>query len=119
MKEKLKIEDFKNTGKDIIEVSILKRDGIEKISENLIKKFKINEINIENETIITNSRHKQLIIEASKQIDKAIETIDINMPIDIIAVYIKESIECLSEITGENVSEDIISSIFKKFCLGK
>lgn len=119
LKEKLKIEDFKNTGKDIIEVSILKRDGIEKISENLIKKFKINEINIENETIITNSRHKQLIIEASKQIDKAIETIDINMPIDIIAVYIKESIEFLSEITGENVSEDIISSIFKKFCLGK
>ncbi len=119
LKEKLKIEDFKNTGKDIIEVSILKRDGIEKISENLIKKFKINEINIENETIITNSRHKQLIIEANKQIDKAIETIDINMPIDIIAVYIKESIECLSEITGENVSEDIISSIFKKFCLGK
>ena len=42
-----------------------------------------------------------------------------NMPIDIIAVEIKQTLENLGNITGDNVSEDIINEIFSKFCLGK
>lgn len=105
--------------KDIIEISILNNNGVEEIRKYIVEKFKINEINIENDTIITNTRHKQLIINAIEQLKQAITTIEANMPIDIIAVYIKGIMECLGEITGENVSDDIIASIFKKFCLGK
>lgn len=105
--------------KDIIEISILNNNGVEEIRKYIVQKFKINEINIENDTIITNTRHKQLIINAIEQLKQAITTIEANMPIDIIAVYIKGIMECLGEITGENVSDDIIASIFKKFCLGK
>lgn len=39
--------------------------------------------------------------------------------IDIGAIDIKEIINCLNTITGENATEDIINEIFKKFCLGK
>ena len=42
-----------------------------------------------------------------------------NIPIDIISINIKEIIEDLSKITGENVTEDVIKEIFSKFCLGK
>ena len=56
---------------------------------------------------------------AIKNVINAIETIDENMPIDIIAIYIKQILEDLSKITGDNVSEDIINEIFSKFCLGK
>ena len=41
------------------------------------------------------------------------------MPLDIIAVFLKEILENLGEITGEIVTDDIISEIFSKFCLGK
>ena len=41
------------------------------------------------------------------------------MPIDIIAICIKDILEDLGQITGEEVSEDIINEIFAKFCLGK
>ena len=41
------------------------------------------------------------------------------MTIDIVAIGIKEILEDLGEITGNNVSEDIINKIFSKFCLGK
>jgi tRNA modification GTPase len=50
---------------------------------------------------------------------QAIETIKEKMPVDIISVYIKQALEDLGEITGNNVSDDIINEIFKKFCLGK
>ena len=41
------------------------------------------------------------------------------MPLDIIAIFIKDILSDLSNITGEEVSEDIINEIFSKFCLGK
>ena len=41
------------------------------------------------------------------------------MPLDIVAIYIKEILENLGNITGEIVTEDIINEIFAKFCLGK
>ena len=41
------------------------------------------------------------------------------MPLDIVAIYIKEILENLGNITGEVVTEDIINEIFAKFCLGK
>ena len=41
------------------------------------------------------------------------------MPVDIIAISVKEILEDLGKITGEEVSEDIINEIFSKFCLGK
>ena len=40
-------------------------------------------------------------------------------PIDIVSIYVKKSTKTLGEIIGADVTEDIISKIFEKFCLGK
>ena len=42
-----------------------------------------------------------------------------NMPIDIIAINLKNVLSDLGEITGEETSEEIINEIFARFCLGK
>ena len=81
--------------------------------------FRIEDIQTENNSIITNIRHKEDISNAKKSILKINETINSGMPIDITAIYFKEAIEELNKITGENVTEDIINEIFSKFCLGK
>ena len=41
------------------------------------------------------------------------------MYIDIISIYITNAMNYLAEITGNNVTDDVIDEIFKKFCLGK
>ena len=87
--------------------------------EEIEKLFNLEEINLQDETIITNIRHKELIKKAQNNILKAKETIELKMPIDIISIYIKNALENLGEIIGENVSENIIKEIFAKFCLGK
>ena len=81
--------------------------------------FKFNDIEEDNSFIITNIRHKELIKKANKNIEDAINTLKNNLPIDIISINIKDALENLGNITGENVSENIINEIFKKFCLGK
>ena len=81
--------------------------------------FNLNEINLDNEVLITNIRHKNIIDKATENVKLANKAILDSMPIDIIAIYIKQILDDLGEITGEVVTEDIINEIFSKFCLGK
>ncbi len=120
LKKEIKIDEkILKLNKKIIKISALEKIGIEELNNEITKLFKINEINFDNEIIVTNSRHKNLINKALENTKLALETLDNDMPLDIIAIYIKEILEDLGLITGENVSENIINEIFAKFCLGK
>ncbi len=117
--KKIERDKLEELNKPIIDISALNKDGINELYEEITKLFKLNEININNEVIITNIRHLDLIRRAKENVENAINTINSNMPIDIISINIKDIIDCLNSITGENTSEDIINDIFSKFCLGK
>ena len=105
--------NIKNVNKPVVKISAKTKEGLEDLYEQILKMFKLNEIEINDGEVITNIRQS---IDALEQAKKGIE---IEMPIDVVAVSLKEALEDLSEITGENVSEDIINNIFSKFCLGK
>lgn len=104
---------------NILKISALTKEGIENLYNKITEMFNLNEINLDNEILITNIRHKRIISIAIEDIKKANESINMKMPIDIITIYIKKILEDLGEITGESVTEDIINDIFSKFCLGK
>ena len=115
-----KIDDrLLNLNKKIIKISALNKDGVEQINKTISEIFKINEINVDNEVIVTNTRHKNLINKSIESTNNALKSLENNMPMDIVAIDIKNILENLGEITGENVSENIINEIFSKFCLGK
>ena len=104
---------------DIIKVSALNNLGIDKLYEKITNLFNLDQINLDNEVLITNLRQKNLITKAIEHIQETKNTMSNNMPLDIVAISIKEILEDLGSITGDEVSEDIIEEIFSKFCLGK
>ena len=110
---------FLESSKNIIKISALNKKGIEEIYNKISEMFSLNEINMDNDIVITNVRHKNKIRKAIKNVLKTKETMKKDMPIDIIAIYIKDILEDLGSITGEVVTDDIIDEIFAKFCLGK
>ena len=112
-------EKLKKASKNILKISALNRTGIDELYEKISELFNLNEINLDNDILITNVRHKNIISKSLENVKKANEALNMNMPIDIITIYIKEILEDLGEITGEVVTEDIINEIFSKFCLGK
>ena len=112
-------EKIKEIRSKVIKISALNNIGLDELYNEIMNLFNLNQINLDNELIITNVRHKNLICEAIKNINEVRETINNNMPLDIIAIYIKNILEDLGNITGEFVDEDIINEIFAKFCLGK
>ena len=114
-----KDERLTSISSSIIKISALNKTGIEDIYDKISKLFDLNEINLDQEVVITNIRHKNLIDKAIESVKKARETLKNEMPLDIISIFIKDILEDLGNITGEVVTDDIIDEIFSKFCLGK
>ncbi len=114
-----KNSEFKDLNCPILKMSIKSGEKIESLYSELIKMFNLNQITMDNELLITNIRHQELIKKAIESTRMALNDFKTDMPIDIISINIKQILEHLGEITGDNVSDDIIKSIFAKFCLGK
>ena len=110
---------LRDVTQNILKISALNKTGIEELYDKISEMFNLNEINLDNEVLITNVRHKNLISKAIENVKMANETLNNNMPIDIITIYIKQILDDLGEITGDEVTEDVINEIFSKFCLGK
>ncbi len=105
--------------KKIIKISLASESNLSDLYDELDKMFGLSQIMPDNEVMITNTRHKNLIGEAINHLEEAKKTLENDMPIDIISIDIKEALQSLGKITGENVSDDVIKEIFSKFCLGK
>ena len=112
-------EIFEKYSKNIVTLSTKTQEGMPELLEMMQKMVVTEEIKTDNELLVINSRHKALISKAIVSLNKAIDTLNSGMPVDVIAIYIKEILEELGKITGESVTDDIISEIFSKFCLGK
>ena len=112
-------KEIKETNRPIVETAVKEEKGLDNLYKELIDMFNLNQINLDNELIITNIRHQNLINKAIESTKMALNDLKMSMPIDIISINIKQILEHLGEITGDNVSEDIIKNIFSKFCLGK
>lgn len=119
LNKRANIRKIKEQNLPIIEISTRTREGIDKLYEEISNMLKLKDIGNDEEIIVSNLRHKSLIINSKNNLKKAKETIENNMPIDVISSYMKEIIEELGKITGQSVTEDVINEIFSKFCLGK
>ena len=118
--------DLKNTNQILI--NELEKFEIIEISANntesvtLLKKRLINEINILNpytDTVISNSRHYEALMNALKAIEEVNIGLKNDISGDLLSVDIRKSIEHLAEITGEITNDDVLGNIFANFCIGK
>lgn len=102
-----------------IYISAMKQDGIDELEEKILEVLNLNDFNYDDNNYLSNVRHIDLMTKAKKSLDESMASIDQNMEIDMIEIDIKEAFNLLGEIVGENSTELIIDSLFKRFCLGK
>jgi len=106
-------------GISIIKTSMTKGIGIDQLENEITRLFLSGNIFIENEGLVTNLRHANLIEKAIKSVDNGISAYNDGMPLDCMTVDIRNAVHELGEITGESINEDIINEIFSRFCIGK
>ncbi|MGO8670874.1 MAG: tRNA uridine-5-carboxymethylaminomethyl(34) synthesis GTPase MnmE [Capsulimonadaceae bacterium] len=69
--------------------------------------------------VVTHSRHRHALRDARTHLSDALATVDAALPADFISIDVRGALIALGEITGETATEDIISEIFSRFCIGK
>lgn len=119
LNSKIKFNEIESLNpKYFIETSILSGEGIDSLKVMIKDMFFKQEI-ASNNIMLTNTRHKNALINASKNIKQAIEVLYNTVAIDLASIDLRNAWSDLGQITGETVEEDIIDKIFSEFCLGK
>lgn len=103
----------------VVKVSALNDKGLDELKEKISDIFKLEELNNKDFTYLSNSRQIMLVKQAIKISKDLEESINKDVPIDLLAIDIKEICELLGKIIGINYDEKLIDTLFSNFCLGK
>lgn len=102
---------------DIVFISAKRKENINLISDILLRSVNIENIN--DNTIVSNIRHKEALEKVMEQIINIEQGIESNIPTDLLASDLRIALYHLGEITGEVTNDEILGNIFGKFCIGK
>ncbi len=98
------------------QLSVSQHRGIDALKQAIVTDV----MNVPFESVIvTNSRHKQALYLAKKNLVRAQKSTETRMSQEFMALDLREALNHLGEITGETTSEDILDVIFSTFCVGK
>jgi tRNA modification GTPase len=105
---------------EIIRVSAKEHSGIDKLNKAIVKLIeKIIPDGSEEGITCTTERQKNKIDKAIDSLRNGLEVIKEGKDLELLAFDIDEAINSLQELTGEITTEDVLDSIFSRFCIGK
>ena len=104
---------------NIIHISAMENKGLESIHDKIEAMVYEGRVSNKGDVMITNTRHKDAIYKAMNSINDAIKGLEDHMSYDFIGVDLKDAWDSLGFINGDTVTEDLLDTIFKNFCIGK
>ena len=105
--------------KNIVTISASESKGIHILEDKIIELFNKDSNISPGEIELSNIRHIDAIKRAYQSLNMAKQTLTERMPVDLAVTDLRDALHALGEITGENVDEDVIDTIFSEFCVGK
>jgi tRNA modification GTPase len=99
-------------------ISAKEAQGIDKLRKKLRSTIDTSALN-RNSVVVSNMRHYAALQSAHQALESALTALDNALPSDLISEDIRQVLHHLGEITGEVTSDDILQTIFSKFCIGK
>ena len=103
----------------VIRVSALQGSGIELFEKTVKDMFFQGELKSNRETVLINMRHKEALQEALDSLLLVEQSLANNMPEDFLSIDLMSAYTSLGRIIGEEVDDDLVEEIFRKFCMGK
>lgn len=103
---------------EILLLSAKEKQGVETLKNRLLSYVNTGALQ-NNETIVTNARHYDVLRNVLGAIQHIQEGLDAQLSGDLLAIDIRQALHYLGEITGQVTTDDILGNIFANFCIGK
>lgn len=100
-----------------ISVSAIKND-IEALVNEINALFEYSDLDL-SEGSLNNERQIGLAIRAKNSLSQSLMAIDAELELDLVTIDLNEAYMALKEILGEVSRDDLLDTLFSKFCLGK
>lgn len=97
----------------------IEANGLDSLKKTIIELFNLDELKSKNYNYLSNARHIALVKEAVSAVETGIESAENNLPFEMISVDINEAYDLLGEIIGAVYKDELLDTLFSKFCLGK
>jgi len=102
-----------------IRISALKQQGITELESAITTLILGGQVTLADTPLVSNPRHKALLQQAHTATQAAIIAQQEGLSPDLVSIDVRIAVDALGEITGETVTEDLLDTIFSKFCIGK
>lgn len=117
---KINMQEVTNIFKhSVINISVKTGYGMDIFEKKVKDMFFQGDINFNQDVYITNIRHKDALKRTIDSLNNVVNTLEMGLPEDCLAIDLKTAYEALGEIIGDSINEKIVDQIFKQFCLGK
>ena len=113
-----KIKEALN-GMPIVDASIKENKGLDEFVKHVREMFYNKEINFNDQVYITNARQKSALMAAKASLEKAMDSVAMDMPEDFYTIDMMDAYTQLGLVVGETIEDDLADEIFAKFCMGK
>ncbi len=104
---------------EAVSVSALTGVGIEALEQRLERAITGGYVPTANAALVTNPRHSAALDRAQGSLRQALAALNAGLPEDLAVVDLRSAADALGEITGQTVTEDLLDTIFRNFCIGK
>lgn len=112
-------KELTHTFENSVAISALHKTGIDDLETMIRNMFLAGEMNITDQTYISNARHIAKLEDTKKSLDDSIQSILGSMPVDMVEIDLKNAWLLLGDIIGDTSSTSLLDELFSKFCLGK
>jgi len=102
-----------------VPVSASRGDGLPGLEQAVIRHVLGDAPLNRDEVRLTQSRHRQLIGVALRNVRAAADGLRQGTPLEFVAFDVTEAIENVSEVLGESAAGEVLDRIFSQFCIGK
>jgi tRNA modification GTPase len=112
------IADLQANHPDILFISAGKKENLEGLKVRILELVNTNKFRTGN-TLVTNVRHYDSLTQTRVALLEVLGGLDQLVTHDFLAMDIRRALHYLGEITGEVTTDDLLATIFSKFCIGK
>jgi tRNA modification GTPase len=103
----------------VIRISALTGDGFDELADYILDRLGGSVSTARDDIMITDARQHQAIQSANVALTEARDLMTRGELEEIVLLKLRAALQAIGEITGETLTEDILSQIFSTFCIGK
>jgi tRNA modification GTPase len=103
----------------LIQTAAAFNQGIPELEAAILDTVQVGEVTVGDSGVAINQRQGAALIQTQTALNRVKTTIAEQLPLDFWTIDLRDAIQKLGEVTGDEVTESVLDRVFSRFCIGK